>query len=217
MQQYRSNHMCTGVGFSTASTPQSCTCAPFTSVPRYVVRKDCDLNLLYVSRQYHEASRSRSAFNAGPFSWLSPLRPQTGPDAPPLYCKVRHGPHAYRCELRVVQAEAGVQQSQPAAGPTSVTAAGEAPVGAGATKGSTHGGPAIEVQVWDPTESKALVVLDGNDQGLAAGQWAVFYQGGVCLGAAVIQGPPAGLVAPFSGAGARGRHVTLTAAGESEA
>jgi tRNA-specific 2-thiouridylase len=148
------------------------------------VRKDCDLNILYVSRQYHDTSRSRSAFIAGPFSWLSPLRPLTGPDAPQLYCKVRHGPHAYRCELRAVQPdEAG-------------------------------GG------VWDPRTpggSQALVVLDGNDQGLAAGQWAVFYQGGVCLGAAVIQGPPAGPVAPYSRAGARGRHITLTAAGESEA
>lgn len=32
------------------------------------------------------------------------------------------------------------------------------------------------------------VTLDGNDQGLAAGQFAVFYQAGVCLGSAVITG-----------------------------
>ncbi len=30
------------------------------------------------------------------------------------------------------------------------------------------------------------VVLPTNDQGLAAGQYAVFYQGGMCLGAAKI-------------------------------
>jgi tRNA-specific 2-thiouridylase len=30
------------------------------------------------------------------------------------------------------------------------------------------------------------VELDGADQGLAAGQYAVFYQGGYCLGSAVI-------------------------------
>lgn len=32
----------------------------------------------------------------------------------------------------------------------------------------------------------AFVHIDGNDQGLAAGQFAVFYQAGVCLGSGVI-------------------------------
>lgn len=32
------------------------------------------------------------------------------------------------------------------------------------------------------------VQLDASDQGLAAGQFAVFYQDGVCLGSAVIAG-----------------------------
>ena len=32
----------------------------------------------------------------------------------------------------------------------------------------------------------AYVVLDGDDQGLATGQYAVLYQGGTCLGAAKI-------------------------------
>ena len=33
---------------------------------------------------------------------------------------------------------------------------------------------------------QAKVLLEGNDQGLAAGQFACFYQDGVCLGSAVI-------------------------------
>jgi tRNA-specific 2-thiouridylase len=36
-------------------------------------------------------------------------------------------------------------------------------------------------------EQRAKVVLDADDQGLAAGQYAVFYQGGLCLGSAKIQ------------------------------
>ena len=43
------------------------------------------------------------------------------------------------------------------------------------------------VQVEESGE-RGWVQLDGNDQGLAAGQYAVFYQGGYCLGSAVITG-----------------------------
>ncbi|GIL55295.1 hypothetical protein Vafri_10858 [Volvox africanus] len=39
----------------------------------------------------------------------------------------------------------------------------------------------------DGDDSYGTVVLEQNDQGLAAGQYAVFYQGGRCLGCAVIQ------------------------------
>lgn len=42
-----------------------------------------------------------------------------------------------------------------------------------------------------------LVLLDENDQGLAAGQYAVFYQDGVCLGAAKIMGALEGAGAPL--------------------
>ena len=42
----------------------------------------------------------------------------------------------------------------------------------------------------------ARVVLDGNDQGLAAGQYAVLYQDGACLGSAKIlaTGPAADIL-----------------------
>lgn len=38
-----------------------------------------------------------------------------------------------------------------------------------------------------------MVALAENDQGLAAGQYAVFYQNGVCLGSAQMLGTAAGL------------------------
>ena len=38
----------------------------------------------------------------------------------------------------------------------------------------------------DAGTGRGQVALDGNDQGLAPGQYVVFYQRGVCLGCATI-------------------------------
>lgn len=43
------------------------------------------------------------------------------------------------------------------------------------------------VSFTNDQQTTMKVKLDGNDQGLASGQYAVFYQGEVCVGSAVIQ------------------------------
>lgn len=126
---------------------------------RYVSRKDCRRNVVYISRQYYVPDKHRRAFRCGKFNWLS----GAAPSAWEMQCKVRrrcyqeqspgllrrslvecqlqtrHGPRMYGCSLRLE------------------------------TAGST-----------------AVVMLDDDDQGLAPGQYAVFYQEGVCLGTGVI-------------------------------
>ena len=51
----------------------------------------------------------------------------------------------------------------------------------------------LDVPQWTPDLSYGVVLLSDNDQGLAAGQYAVFYQERECLGSAQILG---GLAAP---------------------
>eukprot|EP00887_Chlorella_sp_A99_P003754 scaffold7.g3754.t1 len=47
---------------------------------------------------------------------------------------------------------------------------------------------ALELEGCEGPAQVGRVAIDGNDQGLAAGQFAAFYQGVVCLGSAVILG-----------------------------
>ncbi|KAI3434566.1 hypothetical protein D9Q98_002638 [Chlorella vulgaris] len=109
---------------------------PLPGGPWYVTCKHPQTNTVYVSRQYHRHDKLRNSFSCSLFSWCSAVRPDA---SRPLYCKVRHGPHMYRCRL-----------------------------------------------TFHNSGKAADVVLDGSDQGLAAGQYAVFYQDDVCLGSASI-------------------------------
>ncbi|GMH32703.1 hypothetical protein BSKO_00537 [Bryopsis sp. KO-2023] len=101
--------------------------------PWYVVRKDIDWNVVYASKHYSSEDKLRNEFYCTSLNWLR--KPNWSNK---IYCKVRHGPEMYTCE------------------------------------------------VAEAAEGKIRVHLDGKDQGLAPGQYAVFYQDRICLGCGVI-------------------------------
>ena len=73
---------------------------------------------------------------------------------------------------------------------------GERPQLEGPLQCKTRHGPRIYSaqvlqQVSEAGVDSLAVQLDADDQGLAEGQFAVFYRQGVCLGSAVISAPPA--------------------------
>lgn len=100
--------------------------------PWYVVDKDIEKNIVYVSNEYHE--KTRNTLEVGDFNWFS----NHFPEQKNLQVKLRHGEKLYNCEVEQI------------------------------------------------SSTKAAVKLDGNDQGIAAGQFAVFYSGELCLGSAMI-------------------------------
>ena len=101
--------------------------------PWYVVKKDVENNIVYISRE-NKSVRERNEFNVGKFNWISGEPPRKKE----LKVKIRHGENLYDCMV-----------------------------------------------VW-MDDSKAAVKLDKPDKGIAAGQFAVFYDDEVCLGGGVI-------------------------------
>lgn len=103
--------------------------------PWYVVAKDPNKNIVYISRNYYADDKPRNAFVVDRVNWIA-----GAPDKRNLRMKIRHGASFHDCAVVVDE------------------------------QGLVH------------------VNLAQRDQGIALGQFAVFYDGQVCLGGGVIAG-----------------------------
>jgi tRNA-specific 2-thiouridylase len=145
-------------------------------------------NVVYVSRSYYEQHKRRDAFVCGPFNWLSELRPNP---SQPLMVKVRHGPNMYSCSLQL-----GLQEDILAYAESAVASAVQQSSSSSSSKAVDSSSSSSQEQQQQQQQQRScvgegsygLVVLSENDQGLAAGQYAVFYQDGACLGSAQMLG-----------------------------
>ncbi len=105
--------------------------------PWYVVSKDVEKNIVYLSRNYHDPEKKRNSFIVNAFNWI---------EAPPrqsqvIKVKIRHGELLYDATITFT----------------------------------------------DYHKAEATITLVGNDQGIAPGQFAVFYEDDRCLGSGVIK------------------------------
>lgn len=104
--------------------------------PWYVVEKDTDKNIVYVSNEYFEDDKPRDELSVSEFNWFD--ESQIG-NLVGLDLKIRHGEQMYKI----------------------TEASGD--------------------------EDYIDIKINESDQGIAPGQFAVFYKDGVCVGAGVIQ------------------------------
>jgi tRNA-specific 2-thiouridylase len=102
--------------------------------PWYVVDKDLEKNIVYVSKTYHDEDKLRNEFKVNSLNWFA----EKAPEKTNLQVKLRHGEKLYDCKIRKIE------------------------------------------------EDLFEVKLNENDQGIAPGQFAVFYDGELCLGSGVI-------------------------------
>lgn len=102
--------------------------------PWYVVAKDIEKNIIFISRNYYDDEKQRNTFTIKKIHWLvNGLQANKNT----FEVKLRHGAQRYDCTV-------------------------------------------------DHYDYGAIVTLSGRDQGIAPGQYAVFYDGDVCIGSAVI-------------------------------
>lgn len=107
--------------------------------PWYVVNKDPDKNIVYVSRNYYAEDKIRNTFEIQEINWFAGHVPD---NQEMLMVKIRHGAHKYPC--------------------------------------------VIQEFVDERQRYGVRVTLSGSDQGIAPGQFAVFYKGDLCLGSGII-------------------------------
>lgn len=102
--------------------------------PWFVVKKDIEKNIIYISHKNNLPNHARNQFVVRHINWISGKPDKTG-----LQVKVRHGPQIQDCEVNYLDG----------------------------------GRLSVEMREGDP--------------GIAPGQYAIFYDGEICLGGGVIE------------------------------
>ena len=69
--------------------------------PFYVVEKNLEKNIVYVSNKYHSSDKNRDQLEVDNLSWFSGRMPTKNR----LQVKLRHGEHSYNCEINPLSKE----------------------------------------------------------------------------------------------------------------
>lgn len=135
---------------------------------RYVVEKDTQNNVVFVSRNYFSLEKRRRSFRVGSLKWISGSPPEK-------YDKLR-------CKVRmhlIIEFMSGTDQTAEI-------------ISFVLNHYQVRHGPgfydcSITLQPSDLIKDDvAIVHLSADDQGLASGQFAAFYRDEICVGSGVI-------------------------------
>jgi len=75
--------------------------------PWYVVKKDTQANIVYVSHRNNVADSARKRFRVGELNWIN-----GAPSRADLTLKIRHGPQLHRCSVTPCEASGGAEHME---------------------------------------------------------------------------------------------------------
>ena len=166
--------------------------------PWYVAAKDVEGNVVYATREYYGVEKKRDAFEVGEFSWVAGAPPPRDENGWALGIKPEEeGPRGEDRDDATALHPPMAIAGKTAAGKTSAAATAAAASSNLFVKvrhGENRYGCTLR---FSEDGESGSVVIERDDQGLAAGQFAVFYDGETCLGCGVIAAkkPDAALIA----------------------
>ena len=151
--------------------------------PWYVVSKDIEKNIVFVSNKYFSPEKARDEFKVGNLHWISGV--------PPFPVCLDLSIHSPSQKLRGILKANGQEESD-----HPVLRQAQDKI---VSKGNNdrieianlkvkirHGESFYECKLMLNSDGTADVKISERDQGIAAGQFAVFYENKICLGCGVI-------------------------------
>ena len=142
--------------------------------PWYVIDKDVKKNIVYISNSYRSENTARNTFEVSGLSWISGTKNVMSKKGDSL------------CHFELVE------KSSPDSNGDSSATLGMTVNEEGITTKNLqvklrHGAAMYPCTLKILNDNKMEVTIDGYDTGIAAGQFAVFYQGEYCLGSGMIE------------------------------
>lgn len=145
--------------------------------PWYVVKKDVEKNIVYISNSYRSENTARDTFEVSGLNWIADKQ-STMNNQQSTMNEQQDAKYGMSCHTELVSvSQVNITRSRNEFGMTG---------GVNLQVKVRHGALMYPCGIEWLSDDRIKVKIDGADTGIAAGQFAVFYSGEYCLGGGTI-------------------------------